>query len=78
MQLCEKSKAQADFSVLWSAMHVPVFTLTGEHEAEEVAGSSQHNSVGWEVFPLNHQGHIAEGALGTTSRIMEYLDGEWP
>lgn len=76
MQLCEKSQAQADFSTLWSAMCVPVFTLTGEHEAEEVAGSSQHNSVGWEVFPLNHQGHITEGALRTTSHIRDYLDEE--
>lgn len=36
---------------------------TGEHEAEEVAGSSQHDPVCWKVFPLNHQGHVTEGAL---------------
>ena len=43
-----------------------VSTLTGEHEAEEVAGSSQHHPVGRKVSPLNHQGHITEGALKDT------------
>lgn len=29
-----------------------------------MAGSSQHDPVRWEAFPLNHQGHVTEGALG--------------
>lgn len=37
--------------------------LTGEHEAEEVAGRSEHNSVGRKVFPLNHKGHITKCPL---------------
>lgn len=48
-----------------SIVHGDVFApnLTGKHEAEEVAGSSQNYSVGREVLPLNHQGHITKSSL---------------
>lgn len=49
--------------MLWSVKPMIVHKPTGEHEAEEVAGSSQHYSVCWKVFPLNHQCHVTESAL---------------
>ena len=44
---------------------VCVCVLTSEHKVEEVACSSKHHSVSWEVFPLNHQGYVTQGALHT-------------
>lgn len=37
--------------------------LTGEHEAEEMAGCSKHHSVSHDVFTLDHENDVAKSAL---------------
>lgn len=48
--------------------------LTGEHEAEEVAGRSEHDSVGRKVFPLNHKGHITKCSLQKNNINLDFYE----